>query len=111
MPLIPLDGAVNHVCVRRNPQADLQAMDRAHQIVQTKQVYFFRFITGVSVEERMLERAAQKFRLDQLDIQQGRQQQAAKGGIDLFVACLFLLVLTRLLSSCCTQRGAIGNDR
>ena len=58
----------------RNPQADLQAMDRAHRIGQTKQVYVFRFITENSVEERMLERAAQKLRLDQLVIQQGRQQ-------------------------------------
>jgi SWI/SNF-related matrix-associated actin-dependent regulator of chromatin subfamily A member 5 len=62
----------------RNPQADLQAMDRAHRIGQTKQVYVFRFVTEGSVEERMLERAAQKLRLDQLVIQQGRAQQAAK---------------------------------
>ena len=61
-----------------NPQADLQAMDRAHRIGQTKQVYVFRFITEGSVEERMLERAAQKLRLDQLVIQQGRTQ-ATKG--------------------------------
>jgi SWI/SNF-related matrix-associated actin-dependent regulator of chromatin subfamily A member 5 len=65
-----------HVNARiRNPQADLQAMDRAHRIGQTKQVYVFRFITEESVEERMLERAAQKLRLDQLVIQQGRTQQ------------------------------------
>ncbi len=31
----------------RNPQADLQAMDRAHRIGQTKQVYIFQFITEV----------------------------------------------------------------
>ena len=62
-----------------NPQADLQAMDRAHRIGQTKQVYVFRFITENSVEERMLERAAQKLRLDQLVIQQGRTQ-INKGG-------------------------------
>lgn len=62
--------------MHRNPQADLQAMDRAHRIGQTKQVYVFRFITEDSVEERMLERAAQKLRLDQLVIQQGRQTQS-----------------------------------
>ncbi|KAK0527865.1 chromatin remodeling complex Adenosinetriphosphatase [Tilletia horrida] len=62
-----------------NPQADLQAMDRAHRIGQTKQVYVFRFVTDSSVEERILERAAQKLRLDQIVIQQGRAQQAAKG--------------------------------
>ncbi|KTW28151.1 hypothetical protein T552_02010 [Pneumocystis carinii B80] len=57
-----------------NPQADLQAMDRAHRIGQTKQVYVFRFVTDNTVEEKVLERAAQKLRLDQLVIQQGRTQ-------------------------------------
>ena len=57
-----------------NPQADLQAMDRAHRIGQTKQVHVFRFVTEDAIEERILERAAQKLRLDQLVIQQGRTQ-------------------------------------
>ena len=61
-----------------NPQADLQAMDRAHRIGQTKQVIVFRFVTQKAIEEKVLERAAQKLRLDQLVIQQGRAQQAAK---------------------------------
>ncbi|ODQ68083.1 hypothetical protein NADFUDRAFT_20910 [Nadsonia fulvescens var. elongata DSM 6958] len=55
-----------------NPQADLQAMDRAHRIGQTKQVYVYRFITENAIEEKVLDRAAQKLRLDQLVIQQGR---------------------------------------
>ena len=61
-----------------NPQADLQAMDRAHRIGQTKQVVVFRFVTEQAVEEKVLERAAQKLRLDKLVIQQGRAQQQAK---------------------------------
>ncbi|GAA5925972.1 hypothetical protein JCM3775_005165 [Rhodotorula graminis] len=61
-----------------NPQADLQAMDRAHRIGQTKQVYVFRFVTENAVEEKVLERAAQKLRLDQLVIQQGRATQSTK---------------------------------
>ncbi|KAL3477148.1 SNF2 family N-terminal domain-containing protein [Aspergillus californicus] len=61
-----------------NPQADLQAMDRAHRIGQTKQVVVYRFITENAIEERVLERAAQKLRLDQLVIQQGRAQQNVK---------------------------------
>ena len=61
-----------------NPQADLQAMDRAHRIGQTKQVRVFRFVTESAIEEKVLERAAQKLRLDQLVIQQGRAQQQAK---------------------------------
>lgn len=61
-----------------NPQADLQAMDRAHRIGQTKQVYVFRFITQDAVEERILERATQKLKLDQLVIQEGRAEQGKK---------------------------------
>nr|CAG8447490.1 7168_t:CDS:10 [Entrophospora candida] len=61
-----------------NPQVDLQAQDRAHRIGQTKQVYVFRFVTENSIEEKVLERAAQKLRLDQLVIQQGRANHAQK---------------------------------
>ncbi|KAL6859638.1 SNF2 family N-terminal domain-containing protein [Trichoderma novae-zelandiae] len=61
-----------------NPQADLQAMDRAHRIGQTKQVVVYRFVTENAIEEKVLERAAQKLRLDQVVIQQGRAQVAAK---------------------------------
>ncbi|KAM0747938.1 hypothetical protein T439DRAFT_305108 [Meredithblackwellia eburnea MCA 4105] len=61
-----------------NPQADLQAMDRAHRIGQKKQVYVYRFVTEDAVEEKVLERAAQKLRLDQLVIQQGRSQVTNK---------------------------------
>lgn len=57
-----------------NPQADLQAMDRAHRIGQKKQVKVFRFVTENAIEEKVLERAAQKLRLDQLVIQQGRSR-------------------------------------
>lgn len=55
-----------------NPQVDLQAMDRAHRIGQKKQVHVFRFITENTVEERIVERAETKLRLDNIVIQQGR---------------------------------------
>ncbi|CCE65026.1 hypothetical protein TPHA_0J02060 [Tetrapisispora phaffii CBS 4417] len=55
-----------------NPQADLQAMDRAHRIGQKKQVKVFRLVTDNSVEEKIIERATQKLRLDKLVIQQNR---------------------------------------
>ncbi|KAF9108910.1 hypothetical protein BGX27_008183 [Mortierella sp. AM989] len=61
-----------------NPQVDLQAQDRAHRIGQKKQVYVFRFVTENGIEEKVLERAAQKLRLDQLVIQQGRMTQQQK---------------------------------
>lgn len=56
-----------------NPQVDLQAEDRAHRIGQKKQVVIFRFITENAIEEKVIDRATQKLRLDQLVIQQGRQ--------------------------------------
>ncbi|KAG7665299.1 uncharacterized protein J8A68_000986 [[Candida] subhashii] len=62
-----------------NPQADLQAMDRAHRIGQTKQVKVFRFVTENAIEEKVLERATQKLRLDQLVIQQGRNTAGLDG--------------------------------
>eukprot|EP00124_Ichthyophonus_hoferi_P002211 Ihof_evm13s141 gene=Ihof_evmTU13s141 len=55
-----------------NPQCDLQAMDRAHRIGQKKQVRVFRLVTESSVEERIIERAETKLRLDALVIQQGQ---------------------------------------
>ncbi|XP_068081641.1 chromatin-remodeling complex ATPase chain Iswi isoform X1 [Anabrus simplex] len=55
-----------------NPQMDLQAMDRAHRIGQLKEVKVFRFITENTVEEKIVERAEVKLRLDKLVIQQGR---------------------------------------
>lgn len=63
-----------------NPQADLQAMDRAHRIGQKKQVYVYRFVTEDAIEEKVIERAAQKLRLDQLVIQQGSGKKTANLG-------------------------------
>jgi SWI/SNF-related matrix-associated actin-dependent regulator of chromatin subfamily A member 5 len=61
-----------------NPQVDLQAMDRAHRIGQKKQVRVFRFITDKTVEERIIEKAEMKLRLDSVVIQQGRLAEAQK---------------------------------
>lgn len=55
-----------------NPQVDLQAMDRAHRIGQTKEVRVFRFVTEGTVEEKVIERADRKLFLDAAVIQQGR---------------------------------------
>ncbi|KAG5684431.1 hypothetical protein PVAND_013665 [Polypedilum vanderplanki] len=55
-----------------NPQMDIQAMDRAHRIGQKKQVRVFRFVTENTVDEKLVERAEVKLRLDKLVIQQGR---------------------------------------
>ena len=38
----------------RNPQADLQAMDRAHRIGQKKVVNVYRLITKGTLEEKIM---------------------------------------------------------
>jgi len=55
-----------------NPQADLQAMDRAHRIGQKREVKVFRFVTQESIEEKVVERAELKLQMDFAVIQQGR---------------------------------------
>merc|ERR1711972_186097 len=55
-----------------NPQVDLQAVDRAHRIGQKKQVMVFRLITENTIEERIIQRADMKLKLDRIVIQQGR---------------------------------------
>ena len=47
-----------------NPQVDLQAMERAHRIGQTKPVRVYRLICSGSVEERMINRAGKKLFLN-----------------------------------------------
>ncbi|CAL5219362.1 g1181 [Coccomyxa viridis] len=61
-----------------NPQMDLQAMDRAHRIGQKKEVNVFRFCVENSIEEKVIEKAYKKLRLDALVIQQGRLTENTK---------------------------------
>ncbi|KAI4276736.1 MAG: hypothetical protein L6R38_005581 [Xanthoria sp. 2 TBL-2021] len=51
-----------------NPQADMQAMARAHRIGQTKPVTVYRLVTGDTVEEEVLERQKNKILLEQITI-------------------------------------------
>ena len=61
-----------------NPQADLQAQDRAHRIGQKKEVKVFRFVTADSIEEKVVERAEQKLQMDAAVIQSGRLAEKQK---------------------------------
>ncbi|KAF2197289.1 SNF2 family helicase/ATPase-like protein PasG [Delitschia confertaspora ATCC 74209] len=54
-----------------NPQQDLQAMDRAHRIGQTRNVVVYRFATRGTVEQKLLESAEGKRRLEKLVIRKG----------------------------------------
>merc|ERR1711968_118061 len=61
-----------------NPQADLQAQDRAHRIGQKKAVQVFRLVTDDTVEVKVVDRAQQKLKLDAMVVQQGRLQENEK---------------------------------
>jgi len=61
-----------------NPQADLQAQDRAHRIGQKRPVQVFRFVTEHTIEEKIVERAQQKLKLDAMVVQQGRLKNKDK---------------------------------
>ncbi|KFY23854.1 hypothetical protein V493_05588 [Pseudogymnoascus sp. VKM F-4281 (FW-2241)] len=54
-----------------NPQQDLQAIDRAHRIGQTRPVVVFRLATKGTVEEELLMSAGAKRRLEKLVIKKG----------------------------------------
>jgi len=61
-----------------NPQADLQAQDRAHRIGQKRPVQVFRLVTDHTIEEKIVERAQQKLKLDAMVVQQGRLKDKDK---------------------------------
>jgi ATP-dependent DNA helicase len=63
-----------------NPQQDLQAMDRAHRIGQTRPVIVYRFATRGTVEEVLLGKADAKRRLEKLVIQKGKFRSLLDGG-------------------------------
>ncbi|ORY88017.1 SNF2 family N-terminal domain-domain-containing protein [Leucosporidium creatinivorum] len=54
-----------------NPQNDLQAMDRAHRIGQTKPVLVFRFETENSIDGLIIDRATRKRKLEKVVLGEG----------------------------------------
>ena len=65
-----------------NPQQDLQAMDRAHRIGQTRNVIVYRFATRNTVEQKLLESAEAKRRLEKLVIRKGGVRNKAGRGME-----------------------------
>lgn len=68
-----------------NPQADLQAMARAHRIGQMKPVSVYRLVSKDTVEEEILERARNKLMLEYLTIQQGVTDKETQARRNAFV--------------------------
>ena len=61
-----------------NPQSDLQAQDRCHRLGQKKPVNIYRLVSENTVEEKIVERAQQKLKLDAMIVQQGRLRDKDK---------------------------------
>ena len=55
-----------------NPQCDLQAQDRAHRIGQTKPVVVYRLVAGGTIDERIVERASAKRKLEKMVMHSGK---------------------------------------
>lgn len=51
-----------------NPQQDLQAQDRCHRIGQTKPVMVYRLVTAGTIDQKIVERAAAKRKLEKMII-------------------------------------------
>ncbi|ONK74827.1 uncharacterized protein A4U43_C03F10540 [Asparagus officinalis] len=58
-----------------NPHADIQAMNRAHRIGQSKRLLVYRLVVRASVEERILQLAKKKLMLDQLFVNKSESQK------------------------------------
>ncbi|XP_013919971.1 PREDICTED: lymphoid-specific helicase isoform X1 [Thamnophis sirtalis] len=81
-----------------NPQSDLQAQDRCHRIGQTKPVVVYRFVTANTIDQKIVERAAAKRKLEKLIIHKN-QFKGGKFGINQSKSCLDPKELIELMQS------------
>lgn len=58
--------------VFQNPQSDLQAQDRCHRMGQEKPVVVYRLCSKNTVDERILERACAKKKLEKMIMGNGK---------------------------------------
>merc|ERR1719381_166898 len=60
------------------PQQDLQAQDRCHRIGQTKPVMIYRMVTANTIDQRIVERAAAKRKLEKMVIHREKFKSGAE---------------------------------
>uniref|UniRef100_A0A8C2K1G9 Proliferation-associated SNF2-like protein n=1 Tax=Cyprinus carpio TaxID=7962 RepID=A0A8C2K1G9_CYPCA len=81
-----------------NPQADLQAQDRCHRIGQTKPVMVYRLITANTIDEKILERASAKRKLEKMVIHKNKFK-GSKAELKQTKSCVDVNELVELLKS------------
>ncbi|KAE8590903.1 hypothetical protein XENTR_v10018247 [Xenopus tropicalis] len=81
-----------------NPQADLQAQDRCHRIGQTRPVVVYRLVTANTIDQKIVERAAAKRKLEKLVIHKNKFK-GGQTGINQSKSCLDPKELLELLQS------------
>merc|ERR550534_1431077 len=60
-----------------NPQQDLQAQDRCHRIGQTKPVMIYRLVSANTIDQKIVERAAAKRKLEKMIIHKEKFKSGA----------------------------------
>ncbi|XP_034537635.1 lymphoid-specific helicase [Notolabrus celidotus] len=99
-----------------NPQADLQAQDRCHRIGQTKPVVVYRLVTANTIDQKILERASAKRKLEQMVIHKNKFK-GGKADLNQSKSCLDLDELMDLLKARGTEkevkasRGKVISDK
>ncbi|XP_041803253.1 lymphoid-specific helicase [Chelmon rostratus] len=99
-----------------NPQADLQAQDRCHRIGQTKPVVVYRLVTANTVDQKILERASAKRKLEQMVIHKNKFK-GGKAELNQSKSCIDLDELMELLKARGTEkevkasRGKVISDK
>ncbi|XP_041646197.1 lymphoid-specific helicase [Cheilinus undulatus] len=99
-----------------NPQADLQAQDRCHRIGQTKPVVVYRLVTANTIDQKILERASAKRKLEQMVIHKNKFK-GGKADLNQSKSCIDLDELMELLKARGTEkevkasRGKVISDK
>ncbi|XP_013858085.1 lymphoid-specific helicase [Austrofundulus limnaeus] len=86
-----------------NPQADLQAQDRCHRIGQTKPVVVYRLVTANTIDQKILERASTKRKLEQMVIHKNKFK-GGKAELKENKSCVDLDELRELLRAKSTEK-------
>ncbi|XP_042358683.1 lymphoid-specific helicase [Plectropomus leopardus] len=99
-----------------NPQADLQAQDRCHRIGQTRPVVVYRLVTANTIDQKILERASAKRKLEQMVIHKNKFK-GGKAELNQSKSCIDLDELMELLKARGTEkevkasRGKVISDK